>query len=73
MTSRRYKRTDLFLVRVWTDYTGEGESEGDGRDGDKVEWRGRVQRVVDGEAHRFSDWQGLVDTLLVMLADAKRR
>ena len=77
---RHFTRTCLFLVRIWTtgaegiagddaNISGEGEVESGG----KVEWRGTVQRAVDGEAHRFSDWQGLVDSLLVMLADAKRR
>ena len=69
MASRQYKRADLFLVRVWTHDTGEGDNEGDGRY--KVECQGKVQRVVDGESHQFDNLQALADTLLAMLSPAK--
>jgi hypothetical protein len=32
------------------------------------EWRGKVQRVVNGETYPFDDWSGLVDVLTAMLA-----
>jgi hypothetical protein len=31
-------------------------------------YRGRVQRVVDGESYSFDDWQGLAEVLSVMLS-----
>ncbi|MDQ6695103.1 MAG: hypothetical protein M3014_11915 [Chloroflexota bacterium] len=57
---RQLKHTDLFLVRFWTQEVS-GMSE-------EQEWGGKVQRVVDGEAHQFQDWEALVDTLRAMLA-----
>ena len=77
---RHFTRTDLFLVRIWTkgaegitgdniDVSGESGGEGAG----KLEWRGTVQRAVDGEAHQFSSWQGLQDLLVVMLSNNKGR
>ena len=63
----RYQQghSDLFLVRVWV----EGAGDGSGR----VEWCGKVQRVVDGESHRFVGWQDLVDLLVAMLSKNKGR
>ena len=68
MNSRRnLNRMDLFLVRMWTtEVLDSGEGTGRAR----TEWRGMVQRVVNGEARQFDSWQSLVDTLLVMLSDA---
>ena len=53
---RHLKRKDLFLIRMWTEQ-GSGADEGD------VSWRGKVQRVVDGETYPFDDWQALVEVL----------
>jgi hypothetical protein len=62
---RNLKRTDLFLIRMWTteerDVSGGSEKSG-------TEWRGKVQRVVDGESHQFDGWQGLADLLAEMLS-----
>lgn len=62
---RRYKRSDLFLVRIWArnsdDNLGEAECEG------------KVQRVVDGETYQFSDWPTLIDLLVAMTAAAPRQ
>jgi hypothetical protein len=57
---RRFKRTDLFLVRMWT--------EGAQDSGDKAGCHGKVQRVVDGESCQFHTWEELLDTLRSMLA-----
>ncbi len=60
-----HKHSSLFLVRV---------SVKEARDNSgKVELRGKVQRVVDGEAHQFSSRQGLLDLLQAMLVDKERR
>ena len=71
---KRLRRSDLFLVRLWTE---EDEEEDQGsaeveqvQAGDKrhpSEWHGKVQRVVDGESHQFDDWQGLVNLFQAML------
>jgi hypothetical protein len=50
---RRYRHTDLFLVRVWTGEAGDGTG--------NVKWAGK--------SHGFSGWQGLVDALLNMLTE----
>ncbi len=68
-TRRQYNRTDLFLVRLWSKDNTDGSNAG--KDSEQVEWQGKVQRVVDGEAHPFSSLQDLVNVLLVMLAANK--
>lgn len=60
-----YKRADLFLVRLWTKEARDGSS--------TIEWRGKVQRIVDGESRQFSSPQGLVDSLQAMLSNNERR
>lgn len=54
-----YRRSDLFLVRLWSEEDADGSG--------KVEWHGKVQRVVDGESHQFREWQDLTDLLRAML------
>jgi len=57
------RRSNLFLLRVWP------EEDSDAPDAEEVvRWRGKVQRVVDGESHQFSDWEGLTSLLLAMLS-----
>jgi hypothetical protein len=51
---------------------GTGDAGGSGGSG-KTQWCGKVQRVVDGEAHQFNGWQGLVDSLLTMLSHTEGR
>ena len=70
-TPRHYKRTDLFLVRLWPKESADGSKAGN--DSGQVEWHGRVQRVVDGESHLFRSLPGLVDVLLIMLGNTKER
>ncbi|MEO8288466.1 MAG: hypothetical protein ABI670_18730 [Chloroflexota bacterium] len=55
----------MFLVRVRTgkDRIGIG----------KVEWRGKVQRVVDGESHQFTSLQELMDLLQTMILNSEGR
>ena len=42
-------RSQLFTLRVWLEETGEG----------RTEWRGKLQRVVDGETLYFREWDAL--------------
>lgn len=65
MGGTNYRRSGLFLVRVWAEQTEDGTGQ--------VACHGRVQRVVDGEAHPFSGWQELGDTLLTMLSVTNSR
>lgn len=72
---RHMKHTDLFLVRVWTQevrisYGTDGNT---GGDEPAIEWRGRIQRVVDGEAREFKDWEAFVDGLRAMMSAASPR
>jgi hypothetical protein len=66
---QHYKRSNLFLVRLWSRDSNDGSKAGG--DSGQVQWQGKVQRVVDGEAHQFTSLQGLVDWLLIMLDDNK--
>ena len=61
---RHLKHTDLFLVRFWTEEPG---SRSESTEAVPV-WRGRVQRVIDGESREFNDWEALVGTLGAMLS-----
>ena len=49
-------RSDLFLVRLWTEETATGSALA----------HGKVQRAVSGETNHFDDWQGLLDRLRAM-------
>ena len=51
-----HQDSQLFLIRVWS---------GEGSDGE-VEWQGKLQHVVSGEAHTFHNWPTLIDLLLQM-------
>jgi len=53
----RYRRSDLFLLRVWSEETENGA----------ITWCGKVQRTTTGEARFFRDWPQLIDLLLTML------
>jgi hypothetical protein len=70
------EESQLFLIRLWTERGNTG-SEGDkGNDGDEasavkgsgchVEWCGRLQHVVSGEAQYFRGLPTLIDLLLQM-------
>lgn len=50
-------RSHLFTVRVWTEEISEG----------KVEWRGKVQLVTNGDARYFRQWDTLAPLLVTML------
>lgn len=55
MTRRQLKRSNLFVLRIWTQE--EDDYEG------AIRWEGQVRRAVDGEAYHFDDLQGLLDWL----------
>jgi hypothetical protein len=62
-TRRQYEGTHLFLVRL----------QGEEMDTGQVEWCGKVQRVVSGEAYTFSGWPDLIEHLLTMLPEVSTR
>jgi hypothetical protein len=64
-TKRRYKGSNLFLVRLWTK-DGSDATIGD-------EWQGRVVRVVDGESYDFQNLPALLDLLQAMISNIERR
>jgi hypothetical protein len=90
---RRYTRTELFLVRIWTkdantracdeagapgirDGTSDEAGMSDGESDAELtqsDWRGTVQRTIDGDPHQFSSWQGLHDLIVSMLSTNRRR
>jgi hypothetical protein len=47
-------RSQLFTLRVWPEKIGE----------DTTEWRGKVQRVADGQTLYFRDWSVLLNFVL---------
>jgi hypothetical protein len=53
---RQFGRSDLYLVRLWTEETAAGSALA----------HGKVQRAVSGETNHFDDWQGLLDRLRAM-------
>lgn len=56
-SGRHSKRSDLFLVRVWVSEAGDGDTE----------FRGKVQRAVNGEERYFHDLPELADVLRSMM------
>ncbi len=61
-------RSQLFLVRLWAGQGSEESSHSASPSPNaEIEWHGRVQHIVSGEAHSFHDWPALVDLLLTML------
>jgi hypothetical protein len=73
-TRRQLRRTDLFLVRVWREYSKpEGELEGTGSSAVPEvqptggEWHGQVRRVANGESRQFDGLVALLDVLTDML------
>ena len=52
----------LFTLRIWRETLDDG----------RVEWRGRVQRVPQGQVRYFRSWQMLVDHLLRVLTNSDR-
>ena len=63
-TRPRYKRSDLFLVRL-----AAKAADGSGT----VEWHGKVQRVVDGESHSFQSLLALLELLQQMVSTNEGR
>ena len=45
-----YAQSHLFTVRVWLEELGAG----------RVEWRGKVQHALSGEARYFRGWAELI-------------
>ncbi len=50
-------RTHLFTLRMWAEVLGDGQ----------IEWRGKVQHILSGEARYFRDWSTLIAYMQEML------
>ena len=48
------KRSQLFTVRVWPEEISAGH----------MEWRGKIQRVIDGQTLYFHNWEAMMAFLL---------
>ena len=55
-------RSYLFTVRMWKEDLGDG----------RAEWRGKVQRITNGEAYYFRAWEQLIELLQNMLPEESR-
>src|SRR5436305_15243472 len=70
------EHSQLFLVRLWTEQGSEGsegshESKREGEGSDSwIEWCGKLQHVVSGQAQYFRGWPTLIDLLLEMSGTA---
>lgn len=53
-------RSQLFMVRVWLEDLGDGNTE----------WRGRVQCVANGEVFYFRDWQNMAQVFQTWLSSS---
>ncbi len=49
--------SQLFELRMWLEYLGDG----------KTEWRGQVKHVLSGEVRYFRDWQNMIEIVSKML------
>ena len=69
----KYKRTNLFLLRIWCDDADENKDEQENEQVDKGEsstcrqWHGMVQRTVSGEAQSFGEKDDLIEVLEAMI------
>jgi hypothetical protein len=60
-----YRRSDLFLLRLWAEVADDGSK--------MLKLHGKLQRVVNGESHRFCGWQGLLDLLMTMVSEESKQ
>ena len=51
------KGSQLFTLRVWPEEISEG----------RVEWRGKIHRVIGGESVIFHNWEAMLSFLLQAL------
>jgi hypothetical protein len=50
----------LFTVRIWREELGDG----------RIEWRGKVQHALSGEARYFREWAELIAFVREQVGDA---
>lgn len=56
----RTGESEVYLLRVWRE----------GGRSDETEWRGKIQNILNPEAHAFAGLSALVETLKAMLPGA---
>jgi len=60
--------TQLFLLRLWLEQAPQEGGEKDGPDQEKaLNWHGKVQHLIRGEAHAFTGWDTLIACIESML------
>ena len=55
----RHHKMHLFVIRVWTEQSHQGE----------VEWRGKAQEISSGKEGYFIGWQALGELLQTLVTD----
>lgn len=69
----KYKRANLFLLRVWCEDDDENEHSDKGEKPCRI-WHGKVQRTVSGEVQSFETKDRLIEVLEAMIyKDRKER
>jgi len=62
-SGREQVRSHLFMLRLWDEEVGPGQSE----------WRAKVKRIANGETRYLRQWDSLLDILLAMIGDTKSK
>ncbi len=66
-SDRQRGRSDLFLIRLWTDeLEGSAIQNGDKQPDEDGGRHGRLLNMLNGEGHNFDSWEGLVGLLREM-------
>jgi hypothetical protein len=52
----------LFTVRIWREELGDG----------RIEWRGKVQHALSGEARYFREWTELIAFVREQVGDTRQ-
>jgi hypothetical protein len=61
-TRREGTSSELFIVRIWTEDLGKGQSE----------WRGQVLHALSNKSTYFRQWSTLINFLQEVLTELKR-
>lgn len=59
-------RSHLFLVRLWAEESRDIGTHNEDSTKREIEWCGKLQHVLTGEARTFHDWPMLIELLLEM-------
>ena len=62
MDEHLHSQSQLFTIRLWRENLSAGQ----------IEWRGKVQRVLNGEACYFRTWPELIERLEQLAANMEQ-